>query len=116
MSISALELLLHILDEVNFLLSKCPAIEKNDFLKDETLKRAFSRSFEIIGEASKNIPSAIKEQYVEVEWKSMARMRDKLIHRYFGVDYQLVWVTVLEDIPVLKVQIEKLIDDLKSSR
>lgn len=57
---------------------------------DEKTKRDFVRSLEIIGEASKNIPIEFKEKYKDVEWKEMARMRDRLIHHYFGVDYSIV--------------------------
>ncbi len=113
MSQSHLELLSHIIDEINFIMSESSTTNIEKFLNDEKLKRAFVRSFEIIGEASKNIPDNIKELYPEIEWKSMARMRDRLIHHYFGVDYELVWNIVCENIPVLKVQLEKILQNSK---
>jgi len=63
-------------------------------LDDETLKRAFVRSIEIIGEAVKKIPSDFKQKYSHIEWRTMAGMRDKLIHDYFGIDYEIVWDVV----------------------
>ena len=102
MSKSHSDLLHHILDEVNFLIDESESLTEDNFIEDEKLKRAFTRSIEIIGEASKQIPLEIKQAYPDVEWKAMARMRDRLIHHYFGVDYALVWDTIQEDIPLLK--------------
>lgn len=84
-------------------------MDERSFETDEKSKRAFVRSFEIIGEASKKIPSEFKEKYIAVQWKSMARMRDRLIHHYFGVDYPIVWDTVVNDVPKLKSQITKIL-------
>ncbi|NQU65100.1 MAG: DUF86 domain-containing protein [SAR324 cluster bacterium] len=114
MSISILDLLLHILDELKFLLDEKNSLSEETFLKDERAKRAFARSFEIIGEASKNISDAFKEKHGEIEWKEMTRMRDRLIHHYFGVDYYIVWNTVEANVPKLKVQIESLIKGIKT--
>jgi uncharacterized protein with HEPN domain len=81
----------HIYDEVHYLTSESLSIEIEDFLNNETLKRSFTRSIEIIGEASKKLSIDFKNTYSEINWKSLAGMRDKLIHHYFGVDYIIVW-------------------------
>jgi uncharacterized protein with HEPN domain len=80
------------------------------FLRDETLKRAFVRSLEIIGEAVKKIPDEFRRKYVHVEWRKMAGTRDKLIHDYLGVDYELVWDIVHNKIPELGVAMAEIID------
>ncbi len=103
------DLLHHILDEVNFLMNESDSLTEGDFIQDQRLTRAFARSIEIIGEASKQIPLGIKKAYPDVERKAMARMRDRLIHHYFGVDYALVWDTVQEDIPLLREQVTQII-------
>lgn len=80
-----------------------------EFLKDDKTASAVIRKFEIIGEAVKNIPENIKEEHPAVPWKEMAGMRDKLIHFYFGVDYNLVWQTVKNRIPTVKNQLRDIL-------
>lgn len=63
------------------------------------------RSLEIIGEAAKNVSREVRERYPNVEWKAMGRMRDRLIHGYFGVDYDIVWDVVANKIPILREEI-----------
>lgn len=83
----------------------------NSFLRDRKTAYAAIRALEIIGEATKNIPIEIKNNYPQVPWKDMAGMRDKVIHAYFGVDMKRVWSTVTIDIPKLKPLFEKILRD-----
>lgn len=75
-----------------------------------TLNRAFVRSLEIIGEAAKKLPDEFRTQHPDAEWRAMAGMRDRLIHGYFGVDYELVWDVVRTKIPQLKREIESILN------
>jgi uncharacterized protein with HEPN domain len=84
-------------------------LEKEAFLRDETLKRAFVRSLEIIGEAVKQLPDEIKQRHSRLEWRAMAGMRDRLIHGYFGVDYDIVWDVVTNKIPELQQTVEHIL-------
>ncbi|NJE31058.1 DUF86 domain-containing protein [Thermococcus sp. 18S1] len=84
-------------------------MEFEEFERDKKTQFAVIRALEIIGEAAKAIPEEFKEKHPEVPWKEMARMRDKLIHAYFGVDLRVVWRTLNEDIPQLKKKLETLI-------
>jgi len=109
MSKSPDEYLKHILDEVNYLLESSKDISEDKFMHDMTLQRAYSRSLEIIGEASKNLPQDFIRKHGDIDWKSIAGMRDRLIHRYFGVDFEIVWDVVKNEIPKLKEQISAIL-------
>jgi uncharacterized protein with HEPN domain len=114
MSLSMHEYLLHILDETGYLMKHSKGLTKDEFEDDETLRRAFVRSIEIIGEAAKQLSPEIREKYTQIEWKAVAGMRDKLIHGYFGVDYDLVWDVVTIKIPILHKEIEKILGNMES--
>ena len=85
----------------------------DEFLADDKTSSAVVRKLEIIGEATKNIPKSITQKYDEVPWKEMARMRDKIIHFYFGVDYEIVWNVIKERLPEIKPTILQILEDMK---
>ncbi len=83
-----------------------------DFKKDQKCSYAVIRCLEIIGEASKKIPPGVKRKHASIPWKNLAGMRDKLIHDYAGVDLEIVFVTVKDDIPAVQVSLAELIEEL----
>lgn len=113
MSRSAFEYLRHILDETIYLRRQTSGLSKEKFLADETLKRAFVRSIEIIGEAAKQVPEDTRKNYPDIQWRAMAGMRDRLIHGYFGIDYDIVWDVVINKIPALKTHVETILANPK---
>ena len=85
------------------------------FAQDQKTIYAVVRAFEIIGEAAKKIPPSVRKLHAKVPWKLMAGMRNKLIHEYFGVNYQVLWKTAQEDIPPVQPLIAKVLEE-ESSR
>jgi len=86
-------------------------------LVDETYRRAFARSIEILGEASKQLPEDFRDRYPQIPWREIAGMRDRLIHAYFAVDYEIVWDVVENKIATLHQQLQKIMrDESKDNR
>ncbi len=110
MSRNSRDYLRHILDETEYLISTSRSLDKSYFLEDETLKRAFVRSLEIMGEAVKQLPTSFRDNYPEIEWRKIAGMRDRLIHNYFGVDYEIVWDAVITEVPRLNAKIREILN------
>jgi len=91
-------------------------MEFEDFKMDDKTSSAVIRKFEIIGEATKNVPETIKQKYPIIPWREMAGMRDKLIHFYFGIKYDLVWHTIKDVIPEVKSLIRKILEDFEGKK
>jgi uncharacterized protein with HEPN domain len=70
-----------------------------DFSKDDKTVYAVIRAVEIIGEAARNVPEKVRAKYARIPWRDVAGMRDKLIHQYFGINMQVVWQTIHDDLP-----------------
>ncbi|MBI4754526.1 MAG: DUF86 domain-containing protein [Betaproteobacteria bacterium] len=104
-----LNYLRHMLDETGYLEERAAGLEREAFLADPTLKRAFVRSLEIIGEAAKHVPEPFRIRCPSVPWRAMAGMRDRVIHDYLGVDYEVVWDVVHNKIPELRKELERIL-------
>lgn len=81
-------------------------ISREAFLADRMRQRAVVQCFEVIGEASKKLPQALRQQHPDIPWRYMAAFRDKLIHDYFEVDQALVWTTSIQEIPAVLAKLE----------
>lgn len=109
MSFEPREFLRHVATETDYLIRASAGVTREQFENDETLQRAVVRSLEIIGEATKLVPADLREKHSHIPWRAMARMRDRLIHHYFGVDLDLVWDVPQTKIPALRTQIEGML-------
>ncbi|OGL41417.1 MAG: hypothetical protein A3C43_10150 [Candidatus Schekmanbacteria bacterium RIFCSPHIGHO2_02_FULL_38_11] len=88
-------------------------IDFDKFVQDDKTSSAVVRKIEIIGEATKNIPKHIRQRYKDVPWSDMAKMRDKITHFYFGIDYEVVWKVIKERLPEIKPIIHKILDEME---
>lgn len=104
------EYLRHIHDECLYIISVSENLLFEDFMEDETLKRAVVRSLEIIGQATKEIPADFKVKWDTIPLKNMAGMRDRLIHDYIGVNYGIVWDVLKNKIPDMNKQISEFLN------
>lgn len=98
------------MQEVAFLRIHVHDVTFDAFVADEMMKRAVARSLEIIGEAAKNLSPALRKRYPEVDWRGMAGLRDVLIHKYFGVNWRIVWDVLQNKIPLFEQQLRHVIE------
>ncbi|MEM3407294.1 MAG: DUF86 domain-containing protein [Nitrososphaerota archaeon] len=106
--------IIDIIDSMNKAIKFIEGMSYEQFIQDDKTVFAVVRALEIIGEAIKKIPEEIRTRYPEIPWKGMARMRNKVIHEYFGVNLKYIWATVKERIPEIKPMFEKILRDLES--
>ena len=101
----------HILESIKAIKEFSKGITQNELENNRLKQSAIVREIEIIGEAVKNISDSFKNNHKEIEWKDIAGTRDKMIHHYFGVDLEIIFGIIKNDIPDLE---EKLIKIKKS--
>ena len=102
-----------ILDAIEKAADFIEGMDFNHFSEDDKTVFAVVRALEIIGEAARKIPPSVRAQYLEIPWREITGMRDKLVHDYFGVDLAVVWKTVKEDLPGLDNGIRGMISVTK---
>lgn len=107
------EFLLDIKEAIERIRNYTAGMSYEEFLQDTKTQDAVVRNIEIIGEAVKNLSRGLKEKYKDIEWKDIAGMRDKIVHFYFGIKWELVWSVVNDKIPALLPKIETIIKQIK---
>lgn len=104
----------HILDAISTIADYLLDVDEGRFKSVKLIQDGTIRQIEIIGEAVRHVSSEVRNDHPEVPWEDIAGMRDKLIHGYFGVDLEKVWLTVLEDLPVLQKQVVQILAEVES--
>jgi uncharacterized protein with HEPN domain len=100
--------LLHILQANKEIESYIKDVDREIFLSHSMMKYACAKQIEIIGEAANYLTAEFKMKFPQVEWGEIAGMRNILVHEYFGIDFNILWQVISEDIPALKKKIESL--------
>lgn len=105
------EYLLDILEGCRRIIRYTEGLSYEEFLSNEEKQDAVIRNIEVIGEAVKKVTSQLKDKYTQINWKKIAGMRDKLIHFYFGVKLEVVWVVTTKEIPELEGKIKEILKE-----
>jgi uncharacterized protein with HEPN domain len=108
------EFLLDIIEAIKRIELYTKELSYQDFLQKIETQDAVIRNFEIIGEAVKNISKNLKAKYNNLQWKEIAGMRDKVIHFYFGVNWDIVWKAAKDNLPQLKEKIERILKEIEA--
>ena len=102
----------HILDSIARIEQYLQGVDEAAFQQQEMVQDAVIRQLEIIGEAVKRLSPGLCDKHPQILWSDIARMRDKLIHGYFGVDIDKVWLTTQDDLPVLKAEVNEMLKQI----
>ena len=99
------------IDEIYVFLGQ---MSREEFLNDKKTVKAVLRNLEIAGEAAKKMPPSLRDKYPDIPWKKMAGLRDKLIHEYFGVDLEIIWQLIKEELPGILHPVQEMLRDLNN--
>src|SRR5262249_47155858 len=106
----------HMLDASRAALKHISKKRRKDLDVNRTILSALVRELEIIGEAANSIPSTFRKKHPEIPWKQMIAMRNRLIHAYFDIDHDIVWITTKNYLPTLIQQLEMLLESFSSMK
>lgn len=101
-----------ILEAINLIENITDGLDFINFFEHKEIFWAVVKLVEIIGEAVKNIPGKIREDYPQIPWRNIAGMRDKLVHEYWAIDEQMIWQVIVKELPYLKSTIMNLVENL----
>lgn len=101
-----------ILEAMHRVVSYVEGMSYEGFMQDTRTQDAVVRNIEIIGEAAKHLTSSLKQRLPEIPWREISGMRDKLIHHYFGINYDVVWIVATKEIPQLMPRLAEVFDSL----
>ncbi|MCX6751560.1 MAG: DUF86 domain-containing protein [Candidatus Nomurabacteria bacterium] len=96
---------------INNIFEDTNSFTEERFLSDRTIKDTVTRNIEVIGEAVKLVSEEVRAKNTEIPWQKIARTRDMLIHHYFDVDDKELWKIVVNDLPLLKISVQKILSD-----
>jgi uncharacterized protein with HEPN domain len=110
------EFLLDIIEAIKRIELYTKELSYLDFLQKMETQDAVARNFEIIGEAVKNVSKSLKSKYNDIEWREIAGMRDKVIHFYFGVNWDIVWGAAKDSLPPFREKIERILKVIEEGK
>ena len=100
--------LYHIFEACQKIITRLKGITLADFLKNQEKQGAVLWNFQVIGEATKQLSEKMTQKYSQVEWSLMARFRDKIVHHYFGIEFETVWNTAKTELPKVLSELEQI--------
>jgi uncharacterized protein with HEPN domain len=103
----------HMLDSINAILEFVRDKNRVNLSESRLLSSAIARELEILGEAAGRVSQETQDRYPQLPWRQIIGMRNRLIHAYFDIDYDIIWRTIHQSLPTLQNQIEKVVSDYK---
>ena len=90
------------------ILSYTSGLDYGQFMKDKKTQDAVLRNLQVMGEATKKLSRQLRDAYPTIPWREIAGMRDKVVHEYFGINYDIVWTVISRDIPQVFPHVERI--------
>ena len=109
------ELLTDVVEAIDKIMLYTSGMDFEIFAGNDLVKDALARNFTIIGEASSRLEDSFREQFPDVEWQKIRGLRNRVVHDYVGIDYQILWMILEENLPEVKAQIEHIITQIETT-